>query len=83
MGRHREETPYSQQTTVQSKPDLPNTTALFCRLSVLALRASMAVWENVHACDFTHSWKLHCCIRKISQLRRLRTYIDQLTRNNL
>ena len=40
MGRHREETPYSQQTTVlklQSKPDL------FCRLSVVyytALRAS-------------------------------------------
>ena len=54
MGRHREEIPYSQQTTVpnlQSKPDLPNTTAIFCRLSVSALRASMTVWENVHVCD--------------------------------
>ena len=19
----------------------------------------MSVWENVHACDLTHSWKLH------------------------
>ena len=37
-----EETPYSQQTTVpnlQSKPDLPNTTTIFCRLNV-ALRVS-------------------------------------------
>ena len=54
----------------------------------------MAVWENVHACDFTHSRKLHQCIFRImlhystvraaptqntSQLRQ----IGQLSRNDL
>ena len=43
------------------KPDVHNTTIIFCRLSVYCER----VWENVHACDFTHSRKLHQRIFRI------------------
>ena len=52
MGRHREETPYSQQIAVpklQSKPDL------FCRLSVFLIFIILHC-EQVGECA---SWKLH------------------------
>ena len=58
-----------------------------CRLSVL-LRASMAVWENVHACDFTHSRKLYLlhystvCAAPAQNTSQLRQ-IGQLSRNLL
>ena len=69
MGRHREETPYSQKTTVpklQSKPDL------FCRLSVVyytALRASgrMCILEIASTQDdysFTTISEFRFCLHK-------------------